>query len=464
MKDKQIIIPLIVASIMFMEFLDSTILNTAIPSIATSFAISPVVLKFSVASYFLSLAIFIPISGWCADKFGTKHMFMASVALFLVASVLCALSHNLWQLTLCRFLQGVGGAFMNPVSRIIIVRLFPPKELLRVQGIIFTPAMLGFVLGPVVGGVLTTYLSWHWIFYINIPFGIFALYQGNKYIEQHVAAKLERFDLAGFVIAAVSLCLITIFIETLNHYELISATTSWICGVSGVVLFLFLITYCLKKSDPVFDFSLFQIRTFRVGFYVNLSMYAINASTSFLLPLMYQECFHYSPLKSGVLILPIALGYIIGRFFASRIIRWLGFRSSIRNGLVFITFCILLLSFIRINTSVYYIIVVELFLGVASTIIGGATGALNYVDIIKEKSATATSIDLTFRQFASSFGIGLTAFCLTTFTQIFSLPMFSDAATVFHLTFYTLAGLALIALFNGLKLGREDGTHALTKF
>ena len=463
MKNKQLIIPIIVASIMFMEFLDATILNTAIPSIARDFVISPVVLKFAVASYYLSLAIFIPISGWCADRFGTKRMFLMSVSLFLISSILCALSHNMQQLTLFRFMQGIGGAFMNPVSRIVIVRLFPPKELLRVQGIIFTPAMLGFVLGPVVGGILTTYLSWHWVFYINIPFGIFALYGGYKFIDQHIANRVERFDLFGFIIAALSLCLITIFIETLNHYEILSVLTSLTCGVTGVLLFLLLIVYCLKKTDPVFDFSLFKIRTFRVGCIVNLSTYAINASIGFLLPLMYQECFHYSPLKSGMMVLPIAVGYISGRSIASRLIRLIGFRVSLVSWLTFSSLCIFLLSFITQNTSSYYIMPLEFLLGVATTMLGSTLGALKYVDIPKENSAKATAIDLTFRQFSSSFGIGITAFCLTTYAQVFKIQMFSDKATVFHLTFYTLAFIGLIGLFNSLKLHKNDGVHALVK-
>ena len=462
-KSRELIIPIIVAIVMFIEFLDTTILNTAVPSIARSFAISPVVLKFSIASYFLSLAIFIPISGWCADKFGTKKMFMFSVALFVIASALCALSQDLWQLTLFRFLQGVGGAFMNPVSRIIIVRLFPPKDLIKIQGIIFTPAMLGFVLGPVLGGLITTYLSWHWIFYINIPFGLFALYQGHKYIEQHVAAEPRKLDGFGFIIAAVSLCLITIFVETLNHYEMLTKTQSFMCGFIGVGMFLFLIAYCMKKNAPVFDFSLFRLKTFRVGFNVNLSMYAINASIAFLLPLMFQECFHLSPAHSGVLVIPIAVGYVVGRFFATKVIRHIGFRKAICNGLICFSICIVLLGFINSLTSVVYITLVEFVLGLATTSVGAATGALNYVDVPHEKAAPATSIDLTFRQFASSLGIGLTAFVLTSLNKTFGIEMFSPNATIFHLTFYMLAGLALVALRSGLKLNADDGAHALKK-
>lgn len=256
-KNKQeFIIPIIVAIVLFMEYLDTSILNTAIPKIALNFNISPVVLKFSIASYFLSLAIFIPISGWCADKFGTRYMFLFSVTLFVAASIACAFSQNLWQLTFFRFLQGVGGAFMNPVSRIIVVRLFPANALVRVQGIIFTPAMLGYVFGPVLGGLLTTYLSWRWIFYINIPIGIFAIYQGYLHIEQHISEHIPKFDLVGFIIAAFSLALISVFVELLYHNEIIGMGGLLLIGLSGAGLFVFLVYYCLYKEDPIFDFEL----------------------------------------------------------------------------------------------------------------------------------------------------------------------------------------------------------------
>lgn len=444
-----------------MEYVDTTILNTAVPTIANSFNISPVILKFSVASYFLSLAIFIPISGWCTDRYGTKKMFMFSVALFIIASLLCALSHNIWQLTIFRFIQGIGGAFMNPVSRIIIVRLFPPKDLVRVQGVIFTPAMLGFALGPVLGGFLTSYLSWHWIFYINIPFGLLALHLGNKYIQQYVPSSQKGFDLIGFVIAAAALCLITIFVETLYHYEILTESQVFLCGIIGVALFLLLVLYCLNTTKPVFDFTLLKIKTFRIGFCVNLCFYAINASVSFLLPLMFQESFHYSPVRSGVLILPMAIGYVTARFFASKIINFLGFKKALCTGISLVTLWLVMLGNIHSATSLNLIYIIEFALGVSTVIVGASTGALNYIDVAKKKMSDATAIDLTFRQFASSFGIGLSGFCLTTFSALLSVNMFSLEAEVFHCTFYVLAFLAFIGLLIGLKLKVTDGAHAL---
>ncbi|MBP9742022.1 MAG: DHA2 family efflux MFS transporter permease subunit [Burkholderiales bacterium] len=452
---------MIVAIVLAMEFLDATSLNTAVPSIAKSFEVNPIILKLSIICYFLSLAIFIPISGWCADKFGTKTIFMYSVSLFIGASLLCGISQNIWQLTFFRFMQGIGGAFMNPVSRIVIVRLFPPEKLVKVQGLVFTPAMLGYILGPFLGGILTTYLSWRWIFYINIPFGLLALYWGRIYIEQHTEANSKQFDLIGFILAAASLGLITVFVETLNHYEFLSVQAVILCGILGIALFAVLVLYCLYHSQPVFDFSLFKIKTFRIGFLVNLNFYAVNASISFLLPLMYQECFGLNAVKSGFLVLPIAIGFICSRFFASKIIHSFGFRKALNYGIGGALLAIILFSQIDNITSNYFIIIVEFGFGIMAIMIGSSTGALNYIDVAKERTSLATAIDLTFRQFASSIGIGFSAFCLISFSQLFAIPMFSPNAHVFHYTFYVIAALAVIALFIGLKLNSTDGEYAL---
>lgn len=457
----QTIIPILVAVVIFMEFLDLTIINTAVPSIANDFNISPILLKFSVASYYLSLAIFIPISGWCADKFGTRKVFLFSVGLFVIASFLCGISHNSGQLTVFRFMQGIGGAFMNPVARIIILRIFPPKELIKIQGLIFTPAMLGFVLGPFLGGLITSYLSWHWIFYINIPVGILVIFFGKKYIKQYVSDDLKKFDILGFIIAGTGLFSITFFVEMLNHYEIVPRSIVFLSGLLGVSLIAILIIYCLNKSHPIFDFSLFRIKTFRIGFSIYLSTSAINASISFLLPLMFQENFHLNPIDSGMLVLPIAFGLLTFRGLASTIINRFGFKRSLNTALFLLVIAILLFTQIEKNTSIYYIIFAEFLFGAALVVSNSSTGALNYVDMPPDKTSVATSMDLTFRQFSSSFGIGLSAFFLTLLVKYFNIDLFSINADAFHYTFYFLASFAIIALYVARQLHHHDGLHAL---
>lgn len=456
------IIPIIVSMAIFMEFLDITILNTAVPNIAKNFSIDPVLLKFSVASYFLSLAIFIPISGFCADKFGAKKIFILSVSLFAIASLLCGVAQNVYELTVFRFLQGVGGSFMNPVARIIILRLFSGKDLIRVQGVIFIPATLGYVLGPFFGGLLINYLSWRWIFFINLPIAALALYFGIRYIKEYVN-QCQSFDWFGFILAAVALCGITFFVEMLNHYELVNKSIVYGSGLIGALVFFILIVYCLKVKRPVLDFSLLKIKTFRIGFNINLNTYALNASISFLIPLMYQESFRFSPLKSGIYTLPIAFGYFVFRVFAARIINQFGFRKVIICALISEFIWLMLIAQFQYDTSLLNIVIVEFMFGSSSVICGASVGALIYLDVDRSLVSRATSIDLTFRQFAASIGIGISAFFLTILRNYLHLELFYQNAQIFHYTFYTIGIFVLLALLNANKLCNSDGAHALQK-
>lgn len=448
----KIILPLLVAIVLFMEFLDVSIINTAVPSISDYFKVNPIFLKFAVASYFLSLAIFVPISGWCADKFGTKKVFIYSVAIFTVASFFCALSQNILQLTIFRFLQGVGGAFMNPVARIIVIRLFPPKDLVRVQSIMFTPALLGFIVGPFLGGVLVDYLSWHWIFYINIPVGIMAIYVGNKYITQ-IRLQVKKFDTYGFFLVAFSLTLISFFIEMLGHYEVFNINTVFSAGFIGLILLIALIIHCLKDKDTVFDFNLFKIKTFNVGFIINIVSYITVSGVSFMLPLMFQEVYGLSAIKSGQLILPIAVAQIIFRSIAPIFIARFGFKYTIITGIILIVSMIFLMSTIYNVSNISYIVLVELVYGASIVITGSSIGALIYQDVPKDKISLATSLDMTGRQFSSSIGIALVSLSLSGLSSYFDIDVFSiNGKHIFHLTFILIAIISSVSLYSALRL------------
>ena len=460
---KQIIV-ILVSIVMFMEFLDTTIINTAIPTIARSFHQDPLLLKFAVTSYFLSLAIFTPISGWVADKLGTKKVFTLSIALFVVASFFCAISTNILELTCFRFLQGMGGAFMNPVSRIVILRIFQPKDLVRVQGVIFTPAMLGFILGPFLGGIITTYLSWSWIFYVNIPIGILVIYFGLYFIPQQKTISIKKFDLFGFLLSAVALGCICFSIDMIGHNEFISNSMNLFIGLVGIIAFFILIFHCLYHKNPILDFLLFSVKTFRIGLSANFTLYMLTASMAFLLPLMYQEQFSYSPAYSGILVLPIAFGQLIFRFIAPRIIHKLGFKISMIISSLLVILTILFIAQIQLQSSILYIICVEFLFGSASIIHGSSTGALNYIDVPKDLSSRATALDLTSRQFAASLGIGVSAICINFFRHTFSLQFSSQGGVkVFHYTFLIIAVLGFFSFFNSLQLSRHEGEHALKK-
>ena len=461
-KPRHNIIVILVSIVMFMEFLDTTIINTAVPSIAKSFQQDPLLLKFSVTSYFLSLAIFTPMSGWCADKIGTKKIFLGSVFLFVLASLLCGLSKNIFELTFFRFFQGMGGAFMNPVSRIIILRIFPPKDLVRVQGFIFTPAMLGFVLGPTLGGIMTTYLSWSWIFFINIPVGLVVFYFAFFNIPQQKDLNVKKFDLLGFILSAVSLGCISFAVDMIGHIELVSQSKVVFIGVLGFILFLVLIYHCLHKENSLFDFLLCKIKTFRIGFFANLCTYSTTAGVAFLLPLMYQEQFLYSPVHSGFLVLPVAVAQLVARFLAPRLIHKLGFKYSMMFGSLSLILSIILIQTFNHQTSLGFIVFSEFLYGASVIIYASATGALNYIDIPKDFMGKATALDMTSRQFAASIGVAICALSLNSFRNFYGLTFASEGGLkIFHNTFLIIACLGFCAFLYSLRLSRQEGQHAL---
>lgn len=233
------IIMWIITSALFMEMIDTTIINTAIPEISVAFKTHPINLKFAVTSYLISLAIFIPISGWAADRFGTKNIFLISIIIFTISSIFCGFSNSLIELSAFRAIQGFGGALMTPVARLIMVRVFPPTELVKATMYIFLPALLGPVLGPLIGGILTTYVSWRWIFFINIPIGITALYFAKKYIQNEVATNKPKLDILGFLLIGSSLACLAIAMESIGE-SVISTESLKIISITGFLFLLFL--------------------------------------------------------------------------------------------------------------------------------------------------------------------------------------------------------------------------------
>ncbi len=346
---------------------------------------------------------------------------------------------------------------MNPVARIIILRLFSRKELVKVQGVIFTPAMLGYVLGPFIGGVICDSMSWHWIFFINLPVGIMAFVIGLIYVHQHVTENVRHFDIVGFLIAGSALVTITFGVEMIGHDDLVGKVIVYGSIILGAMLFAVLIVYCLKKINPVLDLIIFKIRTFRVSVVINSCFFALNAGVALLLPLMYQESFGLDAATSGLLTLPIAVGYLVFRGFANNIITRFGFKKVLQINLVLSIVWLIGIANIGSQSSAVYIVVVEFLYGASTIFIGSAAGALTYMELSAEQSGNATSIDLTLRQFAASLGVALTALILSGLTQTMGLSLFDSGAQVYHYSFYALVLLLLLGLLLSLTLSKTDG-------
>lgn len=453
------IVPLIVSVVLFMEYLDASIINTAIPDIATEFSINPLILKFAVSSYLLSLTIFIPLSGWMTDKYGTKTVFLTSILIFTLASLGCATSKNLITLTIFRFIQGVGGAFMNPASRIIILKSYPSNQLLRIQSIIFTPALVGTAMGPVLGGLITYYFGWKWIFFINIPIGFLVLYLSNQFIEQHFA-RVPSFNITSFILSVFSLSGITSFVYLFNNKNILDHIYVYLLGLIGVSSFSILIYYSFRVKNSIFSFSLFSIFTYRISIFINMTIYALNASIAFLFPIMFQKCFKISVDKSGLLYLPVAIGYIIARFLSTSIINVLGFKRMIIYFLTTLVIILFMFANITINSSIIFICIIEFFYGIFFILVGASLGTLLYVDMPKDKVSMATSLDLTSRQFASNLGIGLSSISLTELSNIFLQNIYDINNLVFRYTFVLLILFPVIGIGISSFLNKDIGKKA----
>src|SRR3984957_2033739 len=300
--DKQRLLPLIVATALFMENMDSTVIATSLPAIAADIGHSPLTVKLAISSYLLSLAVFIPAGGWTADRFGARTVFSLAIAVFMIGSIGCALSTSVTDFVIARTLQGVGGAMMTPVGRLVLVRSIDKSALVNAMAWVTVPALVGPVIGPPLGGFITTYLSWHWIFLINIPIGLLGIFMALRYIDPIRSEDPERFDLYGLVLAGIGLGGIAFGLSVAGLNLLPWSVVAALVGIGSISMTLY-VFHARRTGSPVLDFALLRLPTMRAsiigGFLFRLGI----GSLPFLLPLLMQVGFGLSPLGSGLVAL-----------------------------------------------------------------------------------------------------------------------------------------------------------------
>ncbi|HET6839966.1 MAG TPA: MFS transporter, partial [Bradyrhizobium sp.] len=305
--NKERLIPLIVATALFMENMDSTVIATSLPAIAADIGTSPLTLKLAITSYLLSLAVFIPASGWTADRFGARMVFSLAVAVFMVGSIGCALSSSVTGFVIARIVQGAGGAMMTPVGRLVLLRSIDKSALVNAMAWVTVPALVGPVIGPPLGGFITTYFSWHWIFLINIPIGLVGIFMALRYIDPIRSEKPERFDLYGMVLAGIGLAGIA-FGLSVAGLNLLPWTIVAALMTIGIISMTLYVIHAERTASPVLDFSMLRLPTLRAsilgGFLFRLGIGALP----FLLPLLMQVGFGLSPFKSGLVTFASAVG------------------------------------------------------------------------------------------------------------------------------------------------------------
>jgi EmrB/QacA subfamily drug resistance transporter len=451
------LLPWLVAVAFFMQALDTTILNTAVPGIAHALGVAPLSMKAVLASYTLSLAVFIPISGWMANRFGTRRVFGGAIGVFTVGSLLCGLARNIHLLVACRILQGCGGAMMVPVGRLTLVRSFGKSELVRAMAFVAMPGLLGPMLGPLAGGLIVGYLHWSVIFFINVPIGVAALYVGYRYLPDYREQGRSALDIVGLILFSSGITLLSYVLEVFGEHRLNGVQILALLAVSALLLAGYGL-HASRAAEPLLRLALFRIRTFRAAvggsFFTRISIGGIP----FLLPLLYQVGLGYTPTQSGLLMMPQALSAMSLKLTMPRILARFGYRAVLVSNTIMLGVLILLFATIGAATPVWLIVAQVFAFGFFSSLQYTSMNTLAYADIDAQGASSASTIASTGQQLSLSFAVAAASLV----TALFVPDRFntSPAGMIrgIHEAFL-VRGIATVLstlVFRGLK--RDDGS------
>ena len=400
------LLPWLVAVAFFMESLDTTILNTAVPAISQALHVSVLSMKAVLASYTLSLAVFIPISGWMADKFGTRRVFSAAIGVFTLGSLLCGISTNIHILVFFRVLQGLGGAMMVPVGRLTLVRTFAKSELVRAMSFVAIPALIGPMFGPIAGGLIVKYLHWRYIFFLNLPIGIAGLILVDLHLPDYREEQTHSLDIVGLILFGSGIALLSYVLEIFGEHmlgvrEILGLLVISLALIAGYGL------HGLEAKFPLLNLSLFHIRTFRAAvsgsFFTRLGI----GGVPFLLPLLYQVGLGYSPVQSGLLIMPQAIASLCMKLTMQKLLTRLGYRGVLISNTIVIGVFLMLFATIGLHTPIWMIVLLAFFYGGFTSLQYTSMNTLVYADISEELASNASSIASTMQQMSISFGVAI---------------------------------------------------------
>ena len=407
----RVIVPLIVACALFMQNLDSTCLATSLPAIAASLDEPPVRLHLAITSYLLALAVFLPISGWVADRFGARVIFRMAIGIFSLGSIMCAVSGSFHGLIFARLVQGLGGAMMVPVGRLILVRSVEKSELVGAMVLMSMPAVVGPVIGPLLGGFITTFASWRWIFWINVPVGVLGIVLVTKFIEEVREAEVKSFDWVGFLLSSIGLGGTMFAMDTGGIGRGVDPL-SLACFVVGVVTLVLYVFHARRVDNPILDLGLFKHPTFRVSI-TGGSIFRIGVgAVPFLLPLLMQEGFGYTPLQSGAITFVSAAGSFGMRTVARRVLRHFGFRTVLIWNAFIASGFIALCAIFSFDTPRTVMMAIIFFGGVFRSLEFTSLNAIAFADVEAPQMSHATSLQQMAQRVSQSLGVALSAFIL----------------------------------------------------
>lgn len=445
------ILPWLVAVAFFMQTLDGTILNTALPAMAADLAEDPLRMQGVVIAYMLTVALLIPASGWIADRFGTRRIFFSAILLFSAGSLLCALSLSLPQLIGARIVQALGGALMMPVGRLVVLRAYPRSELVRVMSLVTIPGLIGPLLGPTLGGWLVEYASWHWIFLINLPVGALGAWFALRFMPDLRGAQRSQFDLLGFLLFGAAMLQITIALEGLGDLHMPHAR---------VMLLLFGGAACLagywlragRIERPLFSPQLFQTRSFAVGILGNLFGRLGSGALPFLVPLLLQVALGYSPAEAGMSMIPLALAAMAIKPLTKGLIDRFGYRQLLVANTLLLGLLIASLGITGQETPLALLLVQLALIGACNSLQFSAMNTIALIDLQDHQASSGNSLLAVVVQLAMGLGVASAGALLGGF----STPD-SEVLRAFQLTFLCLGLLSMIAAAIFLQLGDKDG-------
>lgn len=447
-------LPFLVASAFFMQMLDATILNTAIPTIARSFHTHPLQLHSLVTAYMLTVCVLIPASGWVSDKLGSRRTFLFAISLFTFGSLLCALSTSVAMMTACRVVQGIGGAFLMPVGRLVILRSYPRSMFVNVLNIVTIPALLGPLLGPVLGGIIVQYISWHWIFLINIPVGLAGLWATRKLMPDLKAVKEQKFDWPGFLFFSASALLITMSLSTEGGSP--DKTRLGILMSAGILFQTVYWALAFHSETPLFSPSLFRIRNFAIGIAGNIVCRLGGSCLPYLIPLFFQVVLGYSALKSGMSLIPLAVSNLLAKTVAPRLLGKFGYRNIMVINTFMIGSLLAAFYFIGPGTREFTLLAMLALLGAANSIQFTCMNTLTLIDLPNADASSGNSLLSMIMQLSIAVSIAAASLLLDCFGghAATSGPAVESA---FHATFVTIGTIAAASSFIFALVDKDKG-------
>lgn len=436
-----------------MEQMDSTVIATALPAIAADIDTSPISLKLALTAYLVSLAVFIPISGWMADRFGARRIFAIAIGVFLVGSIACAVSSSLLEFVISRFLQGMGGAMMTPVGRLVLLRSIEKSQLVSAMAWLTIPALVGPMVGPPVGGFLTTFMSWHWIFLINIPIGLAGIIFALKILPDDGIRIREKVDWIGFLLSGGAASGVVFGLSVIS-LPVLPPVWGIVATVGGIVCLIAYLRHARSHPKPLLDPKLFRNRTFALSL-LGANLFRVGAgAVPFLLPLMLQLGFGMTPFQSGMITFISAAGAIMMKFVIKRILTAVGFRTTLLVAAAGAAISIAVNGVFNPATPIALILLILFVGGLVRSMFFTSTNALTFSEIAPETAAQASSFTSAFQQVSIAVGVAVAGGIVEVVTTMNGGVLDLDA---FHMAFFVVAAIAAFAIIPFLALPPNAG-------